>query len=286
VNGVRTRYREAGRGSHTIVLIHGGLFSQNGLCMSSAGWDATVHCLASEFHVYAPDTLGQGHTDPPSGDAGYTIGAMIDHLKGFLDCVGTNKPHLVGHDEGAMLAVRLAFELPQRVASCSIVDSAAVAPVGDGLPNATLDAPLQPTFTTASQRWILDQCLYNHQNALTERFVQEAAAIAATPGFLRVRSKMTADDYYRRKIVPELAELRLDNFSRWRDQDTATPMQLIWGYQDRISLVQNAEVLHNIIAARSNVAQLHYVNRSGYLPFMEEPRAFSEIIRGFVRSTS
>src|SRR5262245_40009740 len=109
VHGLRTRYREAGQGERVVVLIHGGLFSQNGFCMSSAAWDAVVPRLADDGRVYALDTLGQGLNDPPRRDADYTIAAMIEHLKGFVDAIGAKKPHLVGHDEGAMLAVRLAF---------------------------------------------------------------------------------------------------------------------------------------------------------------------------------
>ena len=183
-----------------------------------------------------------------------------------------------------MLAVRLAFVDPGRVASCSIVDSAAVAPAGDGIPNTALLNPPQPLYGAASQRWLLDQCVYGREPPLSENLIDEAVAIAATPGFQGVRARMTADDYYQRIVLAELAGLRFDNFARWRDHDCQTPMQLIWGWQDRVSLAPYAEALHGIIAARTEVAQLHYVNHAGYLPFMEEPRVFAELVRGFVRA--
>src|SRR5262249_9947423 len=107
VNGLRTRYRDAGQGERVVVLIHGGLFNQSGLCMSSAVWDSVLPYLAGDVQVYALDTLGQGRNDPPRGDDGYTIASMIEHLKGFIEAIGANRPHLVGHDEGAMLAVPL-----------------------------------------------------------------------------------------------------------------------------------------------------------------------------------
>jgi pimeloyl-ACP methyl ester carboxylesterase len=285
-SGIRTRYLEAGSGDRTVVLIHGGLFSKNGLCMSAVVWEATIRYLAREFRVYALDTLGQGRTDFPTRESEFTIGGMINHLRGFLDSLELKRPHLVGHDEGAMLAVRLAFAEPGRIASCSIVDSAAVAPVGDGLYNSTLDSPLQPLFSAASQRWILDQCLYNHQPILTERFIEEATAIAATSAFIRWHDKATVDEDFQSRIALELADLRLDNFARWRDQDWRTPVQLVWGYQDPISLVQYAEALHSIVAERAGIAQLKFINRTGYLPFVKEPHAFAEIVGSFVRSTN
>src|SRR2546430_12619375 len=68
LNGVRTRYFEAGTGDD-LVLIHGGKF---GTFYSAYHWSLNFHELSKHFHVYAFDKLGMGDTDNPKSDADYT----------------------------------------------------------------------------------------------------------------------------------------------------------------------------------------------------------------------
>ncbi len=61
VDGIRTRYYEAGIGE-PLVLIHGGSF---GSYYSADHWSLNFDGLSKHFHVYAFDKLGQGYTDNP-----------------------------------------------------------------------------------------------------------------------------------------------------------------------------------------------------------------------------
>src|ERR1700759_4663383 len=73
VDGVRTRYFEAGSGK-PLVLIHGGQWPATALADS---WNAVFDHLARNFHVYAFDKLGMGFTDNPKNDADYSMDAII-----------------------------------------------------------------------------------------------------------------------------------------------------------------------------------------------------------------
>ena len=56
LDGVRTRYFEAGTGDD-LVLIHGGKY---GTFYSAYHWSLNFHELSKHFHVYAFDKLGMG----------------------------------------------------------------------------------------------------------------------------------------------------------------------------------------------------------------------------------
>ena len=58
VNGVRTRYRQAGGDGLPVILIHG-------LGASAEIWSANIGALASHHRVYVPDLPGFGRTDKP-----------------------------------------------------------------------------------------------------------------------------------------------------------------------------------------------------------------------------
>ncbi len=76
VDGIRTSYFEGGSGE-PMVLVHGGHFGSK---VSANCWRPIFDHLASHFHVYVVDKLGQGYTDNPRSTADYTMEAVIQHL--------------------------------------------------------------------------------------------------------------------------------------------------------------------------------------------------------------
>ena len=284
VEGVATRYFEAGNGETVVVLVHGGTFSSDGLCPSALVWELNVAALARDFRVIALDTLGQGRTGQPRRDEDYSLQAMIRHVRDFLTQCGIAKAHLVGHDEGGLIAVRLALDHVDAVASCTIVNSPAVAPAGDGIGNLTLLAPLRPLYSAAGQRWVLEQCSYSPHH-ITATLIDEAVNVSQTEGFRTARAKMDDADLYKQQVLTDLSNLRSDNFARLRDRGIDVPLQLIWGYQDPMAPVHYGRTLHTIIAPHADIAQLKLINRAGYMPFRERPRIFNEMVRGFVRAS-
>jgi len=81
VDGVRTGYLEGGSGE-AMVLVHGGGFGST--AHFSNNWRSIFDYLASHYHVYAVDKLGQGYTDNPQRDADYTMMAVTQHIYRFM----------------------------------------------------------------------------------------------------------------------------------------------------------------------------------------------------------
>ena len=74
VNGIRTRYYEAGSGE-PLLLVHG---SRPTGTSSANTWVPVIRGLAQRYHVVAPDRRGHGMTDEPN--AGYSPHAEVEHL--------------------------------------------------------------------------------------------------------------------------------------------------------------------------------------------------------------
>ncbi|MFG1943646.1 alpha/beta hydrolase [Nonomuraea sp. NPDC048826] len=108
VNGRQVHYAHAGRGL-PVVLLHA----------SPADW-RSVRDLAAElarsFSVYALDTPGHGGSDPlPVADPGMNdYGAALGET---LTALGLSRAHLYGTHTGAKIALALAAERPELVAS-------------------------------------------------------------------------------------------------------------------------------------------------------------------------
>src|SRR4051794_15773073 len=102
---VNTWYDEQGDGA-PLVLLHGGLVDTR--------WFApNLEPLAERFHVYTPERRGHGHTADVDGPITYQL--MTDDTIAFLDQVIGGPADLVGHSDGAVIALQVTMQRPDLV---------------------------------------------------------------------------------------------------------------------------------------------------------------------------
>lgn len=107
--GIRTNYHDQGTGA-PVLLVHG-----SGPGVSAwANWRGVLPPLSTERRVIAPDVVGFGYTEHPSGFE-FSQQAWVDHLVGFLDALDLPRVSVVGNSFGGALALRLADRYPDRV---------------------------------------------------------------------------------------------------------------------------------------------------------------------------
>ena len=103
---VRVAYYEEGNGE-PLLLLHGCPFS-------SYIWRKVIPLLSTRYRCLAPDLLGLGDTETPEG-ADWSLRAQRATVIGFLDALGIERTHVVGHDHGGAIAQLLASEHPDRI---------------------------------------------------------------------------------------------------------------------------------------------------------------------------
>jgi pimeloyl-ACP methyl ester carboxylesterase len=106
VGGARVAYYEEGQGE-PLLLVHGCPFS-------SFIWRKVIALASPRFRCLAPDLLGLGDTETPP-DADWSLRAQAATNVGFLDALGVERCHVVGHDHGGAVAQLLAAEQPERI---------------------------------------------------------------------------------------------------------------------------------------------------------------------------
>ncbi len=112
VGGLRTWYEKRGEGA-PLVLLHGGMGD-------ARDFTANIDALAARFRVFVPERRGHGHTADVDGPITYEL--MAEDTIAFLDVVVGGPAHLVGHSDGANVALLLARRRPdltRRVISIS-----------------------------------------------------------------------------------------------------------------------------------------------------------------------
>src|SRR5690606_16948185 len=113
VGDIDLRYHEAGEGE-PLLLLHG-------LGGSHLDWEYQIPFFATRYRVLAPDLRGFG--DSPRGRGRMSVRGHALDIAAFLDAMGIERCHLIGHSMGGAIAQQLALDQPQRVERLVIANS-------------------------------------------------------------------------------------------------------------------------------------------------------------------
>jgi pimeloyl-ACP methyl ester carboxylesterase len=117
-DGVELFYAEAGTGEPPVLLVH--------------GWTCDHTAMAPLFtyfrrshRVITVDLRGHGESDKPEQD--YTMAVFADDLAWMCGELGLEKPIVIGHSMGGVIAVELAARFPDLPSAVVTLDSPVVA---------------------------------------------------------------------------------------------------------------------------------------------------------------
>ncbi|MBB4662169.1 alpha/beta fold hydrolase [Conexibacter arvalis] len=147
VDGLETAYRREGEGEPLLFLHGAGLTRM---------WQPLYARLAESFDTIVPEHPGFGDTAMPEWLDG--IDDLVLHYDAFLDGLGVERVHLVGHSLGAWIAASLALTYPRRFASLTLM-----APIGLRVP----EAPPADPF-----RWSPEVALETLFSGVGERYAE------------------------------------------------------------------------------------------------------------------
>jgi pyruvate dehydrogenase E2 component (dihydrolipoamide acetyltransferase) len=193
------RYLEQGERGEPIVLIHGFGGDLN-------NWLFALPALAEEHTVYALDLPGHGGSAKDVGDG--AAESLADAVVRFLDDVGLERPHVVGHSLGGLVAALVAAR--GRAASVTLI-----APAGQGQ---DVDRTYIDGFIAAESRRELKpvlQMLFADESLVTRSLVDDVLKYKRIDG-----------------VTEALTTLRRAAFVDAPEVDV--PVLTIWGAEDRI----------------------------------------------------
>ena len=202
---------------------------------------------------------------------GQTIDAMTQQILKAID--GKGRCHLVGQDLGGLLALNVAIEAPQLVSAVTAVASVAASPTGDGVGDFTFAYPPKPLSSRESQRWALERVSYSHYH-IDDRLLDACVAAAG-------KQQPMTPETYANEFVPSLMKAKSRFYEVCRTDGIKVPCQIVWGSHDPLATFDHGLWLFRGIAQKQRVAQFHVINRTGALPFREEPAAFHQIVAAF-----
>lgn len=277
VDGIRTRYFEAGGGEH-LLLLHGGNFGDNDNVDCALNWALNWDRFARSFHVVAMDKLGQGWTDnPPAGS--YTIEAVVAHARGFIQALGLERLNLVGHSRGGYLAMRLAMEMPDRISAVAIVNSASMSRQANVRRGALLAGAPKPLLSRESIEWVTGAFSFSNSH-ITADWLDEREAIAVSPKnreAVEARWKVNDSDF-----LPGFNVHKESTLDWIRAGELNSPTLLVWGRNDPSAVVEGGIEAYKMIADSTSRAHMHIINQAGHYSYREHPDDFVDVVTGFI----
>jgi pyruvate dehydrogenase E2 component (dihydrolipoamide acetyltransferase) len=234
--GYVLRYLRRGTGDENVVFIHGfGGDLEN--------WQFNYDALGETCSVYALDLPGHGESTKrlKSGD----LNDLVAAVGAFMEALGIERAHLVGHSLGGAIAVALAQQEPGRVGTLTLIGSAGLGPEIDG---AYIDG-----FAKASSRNVLKPQLaklFGTPDLVTRRLVDDVLKYKRLEGVEFALTQLAAS------LFPDGSQRHL-----FRDEIGALPqrVQVIWGEADAIIPVAHARELPvdvHVIPGRGHLVQL------------------------------
>ncbi|MFZ6644606.1 alpha/beta fold hydrolase [Undibacterium sp. TJN25] len=258
------------RDAPAVVFIHGtGAWSEI--------WRSSMKLAAQQgYHAVAIDLPPFGYSVPPASGK-YDKGAQAQRILAALDSMGIQKAVFVSHSIGSAPLMEALLREPQRVDKLILVCAAL------GLDSPQTDGADTGLQSALRRQWLaqpLSAALLTNPaftSTLMKSFVSEKEKV--TPAWVETYQKpLSLSGTYQAVALwlPELLAAR----GTWRSDRLESylairfPVQLIWGQEDTITPLAQAEHLRTLIPG----AQLSVIPRSGHVPMVEEPEAFQKVL--------
>jgi pyruvate dehydrogenase E2 component (dihydrolipoyllysine-residue acetyltransferase) len=252
VGGRTLQYLKIGEGEGPSVLLLHGYGGDINI------WVFNQETLAETGRiVYALDLPGHGQSSKDVGEG--DLDSFVDAVAGFMDEMGIEKAHLVGHSLGGAIAGSFALAHPDRVASLVLISSAGL---GEEINDDYIEG-----FIAANRRREMKNVLgllFANPDLVTRQLVNDELRFKRMDG-VDEAMRAVADKVFpdgRQADVPDLSGVEV-------------PILTIWGQEDRIVPVSHTENL-------PSSARVEILDGSGHMPQMEAAGRVNRLIGEFL----
>lgn len=251
-----------------IVFIHG-------LSGSWPNWLEQLPVFASEHRVIAMDLPGFGHSPMPVDTI--TISGYARILDELLQKLGVSAATIVGNSMGGFVATELAIAFPQRVERLVLVSAAGISTTERrDVQRAVPTLRRMERVVGAYAGWMAA-----HSDAVTRHPGLRNAALGLVTRHPSRLNPALAAEQLRGAGKPgfiQALQANLDYPIRERLPEIVCPTLIVWGEEDKVIPVRDADVFEQLIDGSRKVL----FEDTGHMAMLERPAAFNELLEGFV----
>ncbi len=255
--GIRVAYTDDGEGM-ALVFIHA-------FPLSKAMWQPQVKALAGSYRIITLDLRGHGESDAPIWN--WSLEDYAADVIAILDSLGIAQAVFIGLSMGGYTLFSLYRQCPDRIQGMILADTRAQADTEDG---------------KAGRRTMAQVAFKNGASAIADMILPKLLA----PTTLE-RHPELAEQVRRIALSTPQAGIIVDLMAMAARPDSldllktiTCPTLVIVGEQDQATPVADSQA----IVQRIPAATLVTIPQAGHLSNFEQPEAFNEAIRSFLKT--
>jgi pimeloyl-ACP methyl ester carboxylesterase len=262
---MQVHYRDEGNKNDSLplVLIHG-----TGASLHT--WEESVKLLTDSFRVITLDLPAYGLTGPNPKRI-YSQAFYVQFIDEFLKRIHVNKCIIGGNSLGGAIAWNYTYEHPTKVEKLILIDAAGYPMISES----------KPIAFTLAQIPVLKHML----NYITPRFLAKKSVMNVYDDPTKVTEKVV-DRYFDLFLREGNRQAFVDrmNFSTYPDhlirlRTIKTPTLIIWGENDKLIPIENAQKFHADLPNDTLVV----LEKTGHVPMEENPGRTVDAIRLFLK---
>ncbi|HEX7439617.1 MAG TPA: acetoin dehydrogenase dihydrolipoyllysine-residue acetyltransferase subunit [Caldimonas sp.] len=260
VEGIRVRYArrsETGDDQTPVLFLHG--FGGD-----LDNWLFNLDAAAAAAPVIALDLPGHGQSDArlPGGASLAELAGFVLH---FLDRIGVERVHVVGHSMGGAIAAQMALAAPQRIASLVLVATAGLgAEINSGYTEGFVGAATRRELKPVVEQLFADPALVSRQ--MLDDLLKYKRLDGVSQVLAELNAKLFGGGRQAEQPVAQLA-------------GSGVPMTLVWGREDRIIPAAHA-------ANAPAGAKVQVLGDAGHMVMMEKAGEVNALILAQVKTAS
>jgi pyruvate dehydrogenase E2 component (dihydrolipoamide acetyltransferase) len=244
----RVRYARRGSGPQNVILIHG--FGGD-----LDNWLFNIDALAEGATVYALDLPGHGQSSKTLADP--TPAGLAKTLLAFIDALGIEQPHLVGHSLGGAVAMEAARQGGGKVRSLTLIAPAGLGP--------EINADYIQGFVGAASRRDLKpvvENLFADPGKVTRQLIEDLLKYKRLDGVDTALGALAAGSFKDGRQQAQLADAL---------GKLGVPVLVVWGKADKIIPAAHA--------GNAKGAKVEVIEGAGHMVQMEAAAKVNALVK-------
>jgi 3-oxoadipate enol-lactonase len=258
VRGFEMGYEDTGGNNTPLLLIHG-------FPLDRTLWAAQVRWLADVARVITPDLRGFGESAMPSGAV--TMDTYADDLRELLDALRISRAVVAGLSMGGYIAFAFYRKYASRVRALILADTRSAPDSLEAKKGRDENAALVRNKDTAA---VADKMF---PKVLTPQTIATRADVANAARTLMSRQPAEG-------VIAALIALRDRPDSTPTLAQVAVPTLIVVGAEDTLTPPKDSEQMRDGIRG----AQLAVIPNAAHLSNLEQPEAFNQAVRKFLKA--
>lgn len=247
--------------TEAVLMLHGA-------SSDKTSWVRFSKHLKADLPLLIPDFPGHGKSTSDLS-LSYSIGAQVHRISEMLNALNIKCVHVVANSMGGAIAILLAANQPKLISSLVLIGTVGVQAKESWLQKHIKKTGYNPMIEIRNKR---DYLAMMHIGMRKPPYI---------PGFIL---SALSRSYVSRQTINEkiTREIELDLDQSKSLSKISCPVLIIWGSEDKVSDISNAELLHKKLAS----SQIEILDGVGHVPMVEAPKQVAVICTSFLSTAN